>query len=63
MPRYFFLFSLVVSVNLHVYSEGCEDRTVIKEECGRARIEINGRDVSTHERGLNVVIIDYDTGK
>ena len=61
---------LANSVTFLLYSEGCEDRYVPKNEEGHrrcelvsARIEVNGHNVSLNRRGFNAAIIDYESGK
>ena len=43
-------------------SEGCEDPDKTKDTCGIAYIKVNGKDVSKHGRGHNVVVVNGQTG-
>lgn len=49
-------------LNIHLRSEGCNDRGK-RGRCGRASIWVNGKDLSKHRRGFNVVVLDYYTGR
>ncbi|KAL9979296.1 hypothetical protein ACROYT_G016940 [Oculina patagonica] len=55
--------SLQVSfLDIHIRSEGHDDRGVISGTSGTAYIKVNGQDYSPHGRGHNVVIVDAKTG-
>ena len=48
--------------NVELRSEGCYDYGK-GPGCGKGYIWINGRDYSKHRRGMNVIVMDYRTGK
>ena len=67
LVRIFILFYVLPIVGskhlrIRIRSEGCSDRGRYRG-CGRAYIWVNGRDLSSHKRGHNVVVLDYYTGK
>ena len=50
------------SVDVYIRSEGCNDPQKTANTCGIAYIRVNGKDISLHIRGHNVVVLDEATG-
>lgn len=48
------------SLEIYIRSESCNDPGITG--CGRAIIRVNGKDVSKHGRGYNVVVVNGRTG-
>ena len=54
---------VVLFLDIHIRSEGCNDTRITPGTRGVAYIKVNGKDYSPHGRGHNVVIVDGNTGK
>ena len=58
------LIKSVLVLKVQINSQGCNDPPR-QSNCGlvSGSIRVNGRERSTNRRGLNVVVIDYKTGR
>ena len=61
-PSVYLRFLAAPSLDIHIRSEGCNDRGKTPNTCGIAYIRVNGRDHSPRRRGHNVVVVDATTG-
>ena len=52
-------------LKIQIHSQGCDDPPKQHPKCGlnTASIKINGRERSTNRRGINIVVLDFKTGK
>ena len=50
-------------LDVEIRSEACGDPGKLGLGCGWAFIKVDGKDLSPHKRGHNIVILDAETGQ